>query len=99
MKKLDTIFVQRKEGLPLNVPPIQITNDTTVSSLEELFSGEQFFIFTPKTSKIIEVVDANLRQNLLHSLPTAKSGYIFPLDNNFRTSVTVSKKEHTLKAF
>lgn len=99
MKYLDNIIVQRKEGLPLDLPPIQITPQTKVSSLEELFSGEQFFIFTPKTSKIIEVVDENLRQNLLHSLPTVKSWYIFPLDNKFRTSVTVSKKENTLKAF
>jgi len=73
MKYLDNIIVQRKEGLPLDLPPIQITPQTKVSSLEELFSGEQFFIFTPKTSKIIEVVDENLRQNLLHSLPTVKS--------------------------
>lgn len=96
---LSTILVQRKEGLPLELPPILITDQKEVSTVEELLSGERFFMAHAQSAKIHEIIQTNLLQNLLHSLPTVKSGYIFPLDHKFRTSVTVSHKEHTLKAF
>ncbi len=93
------IQVQRKEGLPLELPPILITHSTKIDTLEELFSGEKFFMAMPKSGKIGHIIESELVQNLLYSLPTVKSWYIFPLDNSFHTSATVSRREHTLKAF
>lgn len=56
-------------------------------------------MIAPQSAKIDEMIQADLLKNLLYYLPTVKSGYIFPLDNNFNTSVTVSAREKTLKAF
>lgn len=67
--------------------------------MEALLSGEEFFMQASQSAKVQEIIQAELLKNLLHYLPTVKSWYIIPLDSNFNTSLTISKKENTVKAF